>query len=727
MTKRQQTTFCRICEAQCGLHVTVEADRVTDIRPDTRHVSSQGYACIKGLKFEDFRTSKDRLQYPLKKTVDGYQRISWKQALDEIGSKVRQLRSDHGDDSVGLYFGNPISFSPLVPMFANGFVNGLNTGKFFNTGSIDCNNKFLVSEHMYGAGMALTFPDVDRTRFLMIIGGNPAISKMSFITLPHPIDRLKAVIKCGGRVVFVNPRLTESAKAVGEQLFIRPDTDVFFLFAFLHEVLARDAVDHQRIKAYMTGFDKLADVLATWTPEKAAAVTGISAEVLREMVSAYLAADGAALYLSTGVNMGRNGTLAFWALEVINAITGNLDRLGGALMGLGVIDYAKVLASQPQPQNYSRIGNVPSLLGSLPMGVLADEILQTGDGQIRGLFVLSGNPVLTSPNTQKLQKALDSLELMISIEIYPNETSRHADYILPGSHWAERPDIPFMFASFAGLAPRPWFHYTDRLVSMPGECRDEIWILARLADACNAPLFGSRVFQGLMNLGEHLKKMPIIGKQLTPAAERFLAIICRIGKQGSLKKLRRYPHGILREPYTDNNYLGKRVVTKDGKVNLTPEAFVRLAAERLPAIYQDTLGNSDTLLMITRRERFSHNSWTHNEPAFVKGRRQSNYLYMHPDDANARQFVDDDRVTVSTAVGSITVPLSITTDMMPGTVALPHGWGHQSAAGLSIASRTTGANANILASDGPDSIEPLSGMAQFTGIPVSVEKLSEAG
>ncbi|HEY9036778.1 MAG TPA: molybdopterin-dependent oxidoreductase [Pseudomonadales bacterium] len=716
------TTFCRICEAQCGLLVSTDGPHITDIKPDTEHVTSRGYACIKGLTFDKVRNSPDRLQFPLKKTATGYQRISWEQALGEIGQKVRALRKAHGNDATAVYFGNPISFSPLMPLFVNGFVTGLNTNKFFNTGSIDCNNKFLVSERLYGAGMALTFPDVDRNQFLMILGGNPAVSKMSFIHLPHPVDRLKAITERGGRVVFVNPRLTESAKAVGEQVFIRPDTDVFFLFAFLHEVLRRDAVKHETVRAHMTGFDELASVVAEWTPEKAEAVTGITAARIRELVTAYLAADGAALYLSTGVNMGRNGTLAFWALEVINAITGNLDRLGGSLMGLGIIDYAKLMAQQDMPQFHSRIGNTPSLLSALPMGVLADEILQPGDDKIRALFVISGNPVLTSPNSDKLERALDSLELMVSIETFRNETAQHADYILPGSHWAERPDIPFMFVTFCGLSPTPWFQYTDRLVAMPGECRDELWTLSQLARVCQAPLFGSRMFQTLMNVGGWLKRLPLLGGALPPAGETLLALICRMGKQGSLKKLRRHPHGVLRAPLTSHNYLGKRVVTADGKIHLAPSDLIQLAADRLPAVYADTLQHRDQLRLITKRERFSHNSWAHNDEAYIKGKRHTNYLYMHPDDAARLALAEGERVCVRSQAGEIAVPLAITTDMMPGSVALPHGWGHQNAKGLSIASTTEGANVNILASDGPDHIEPLSGMAQLTGIPVTVTR-----
>ncbi|MEO6027130.1 MAG: molybdopterin-dependent oxidoreductase, partial [Candidatus Binatia bacterium] len=710
------TTFCRICEAQCGLVATVDGDRILAVRPDTEHVVSKGYVCVKGLSIENVRASPDRLTHPLKKVKGGYERISWDQAFAEIGTKVRALRTEHGDDSVGLYFGNPISFSLLAPLMIAGFVRGLGTSKFFNTGSLDCNNKFAVSERMFGAGMALTFPDVDHTKFLMVIGGNPAVSRMSFIQLPDPMARLGAIVERGGRLVFVNPRRIESAKAAGEHLFIRPDTDVYFLFAFLHEILARDAVDHARVRAHMTGFDALADVVHDWTPEKQAEVTGIPAATLRALVTDYLAADGAALYASTGVNQGRNGTLAFWALEVINAITGNLDRSGGSLMGKGIIDYAKLLAKAPMTTRHSRIGQVPSLLDALPMALLADEILTPGPGQMRALFVMSGNPVITSANSSRLERALDALELMVSVEIVRNETANHAHYILPGTHFAERPDVPFTFLSLSGLTPIPWFQYTDRLVAPPGECRDETWILGRLAEACGAPLYGSRLLQAALDASAALGRAPFLGAWLQPLPERVLGWLARAGGQGSLAHLRRHPHGVLRPPVTGEDYLGQRVVTPDGKVHLAPDDFVALARERLPATFADERRQGGRLKLISRRERFSHNSWAHNDPAFIKGKRSTNYLYVHPDDAAPRGIVDGAFVRVTSATGEVVLPASLTDDMMPGSVALPHGWGHAKATGLSVASTTTGANVNILAADGPDGLEPISGMAQLTGI-----------
>lgn len=717
-----KTTFCRICEPLCGLIVEVDGDKITDIKPDKDNVVSQGFACIKGLSFEKFRTSPDRLTHPLKKVNGVYEKISWEQALTEIGTKVKQLRKDHGDESVGMYFGNPVSFSPIMPIIAMGFLKGLNTTKFFNPGSLDLNNKFAVNERMYGSGMALTFPDVDRTNFLMIIGSNPTISKMSMIHLPQPTERIKAINDRGGKVVYINPRLTETAKqAGGEQVYIRPDTDVYFLAAFLHEVLKRDAIKHARIKEHMLGLNELKKVVADWTPEKQAYVTTISASKLRELVTAYLAADGAALYASTGLNLGRNGTLSFWFLEVINAITGNLDKLGGTLMGKGIFDYTKILTKNPSPTNYSRIGNFPSLCEGLPTPLLADEILTPGEGQIRSLFVMSGNPLMMATNSNKFAKALDSLELMVSIEIVRNNTADYADYILPGTHFAERPDIPIAFTSMVGLTPVPYYQYTDRMVNPPGECKDESWILIQLCKYCDAPFFGSKLMQLLLNTCEKFKSIPLIGKHLTPMPERLLGLISRFGKQGSLKILRQSPHGVLREPWENDNYLGKRVHTSSKKVELAPADFIQMAKERLPKMFEEELTLGDKFKLISKRERYSHNAWTHNEEAFVKGKRHTNYLYIHSEDAKKLGISAGQMVKISNHIGVVEAPASITDDMMPGTVALPQGWGHQDCGGLTTASKTQGANSNILASDGPNFIEPISGIAHFNGIVVDLK------
>lgn len=716
----EKTTFCRICENQCGLLVTIEKNRIIKVRPDTAHVTTRGYACIKGLSMESVRASPDRVTTPLKKVSGKFVPIAWEQAFEEIGGKIRALRVQHGDDSVGVYFGNPISFSIVGTMFANGFAEGLNTGKVFNTGSLDCNNKFVVSQQMYGSPMALTFPDIGRVGFLMLIGSNPAISKGTFIHLPAPAKQLQEIVARGGRVIHVNPRRTESAKTAGEHVFIRPDTDVFFLLGFLNELLTHDVIARERISSNMTGFEQLCAVAAPWSAARQEKVTGIPAERLRELVGAYRSADGAALYAATGVNQGSNGTLAFWILEAINAVSGNLDRRGGSLMGRGIVDFAKVAARTKYRKFRSRIGNTPNFLGALPMGLLADEILTPGEDQVRAMFIVSGNPLISSTNSAKTAKAFAALELLVCLDMFRSETAENAHYILPGLHFSERPDLPFFFFTFCGLMPEPWMQYTDRLVKAPGECRDEVWILSRLAQACAAPIFGSRVFQGLLEIGAALRRIPKLGSWFMPASERFLELISLFGKQGRLSTLRRHLHGIRLPANQGESFLGKRLLTSDGKLALAPPDLIALAEARLESSFAQAMENRQKLLLMTKRERYTHNSWAHNDPRFVKESHGTNYLYMNPEDAQRLGLSEGQLACIESKVGSVVAPIVITDDIMPRSVALPHGWGHQSAAGLSVASQTSGVNVNLLAADGPEAIEPLSGMAQLTGIVVSV-------
>ena len=335
-------TFCRICESLCGLEVEVEDERVVGIRPDAQHVATQGFGCVKGLKQHRLFTSPDRLTHPLKRVHGTFQRVSWRQSLDEIGAKIRGLRAAHGPDSIGLYVGTAAGFGLLHPIFAQGFMTGLGSKSIYASATQDCSNKFAVARELYGFPFSQTFPDVDRTRCLIIVGANPVVSKWSFLQVPDPIARLRAIEERGGRIFVVDPRRGETAKVAGEHVFIRPGTDVFFYLAFLNELIARGGVDRDRVSQHMQGFEAVEALVDAWTPERVEPVTRIPAATLREMVGAYCEADGAALYSSTGVNMGGNGALAYWIQEVINAVSGNLDRSGGVLVGKGIVDFAKL-------------------------------------------------------------------------------------------------------------------------------------------------------------------------------------------------------------------------------------------------------------------------------------------------------------------------------------------------------------------------------------------------
>jgi anaerobic selenocysteine-containing dehydrogenase len=723
VSSRTQYTFCRICEATCGLEATIEGDRVVALEPDRDHVVSRGYSCIKGLRYHEIHHSPDRLRVPLKRVGDHFEQITWAQALDEIGEKTRRLVEDHGGDSVSAYLGNPISFSLLPPILIAAFLQGLGSRNLFQTGSQDCNNKFAAAERLYGFPFIQPFPDVDRTMCLVIIGSNPAVSRGSFIQLPDPVRRLKAIEARGGKVYHVNPRRTETAKQLGTQVFIRPDTDVYFLLSFLHEVVSRGGAAREHVDRTMRGFDVLESVAAPWPPERTAPVTGVPAELLRSMVVAYLQADGAALHLSTGVNQGSQGTLAFWIQEAINAITGNLDRRGGTLVGHGFVkDFPKHArkGGHTMRKDLSRVGKLPSVVDTFPAGLMADEILTPGEGQVRALFCLSGNPLLTVPNTDgRLERALRALELLVVIDIFRNETANHAHYILPGASAFQRPDLPFVFQSLMGVQPIPYAQYTDELVPMEGEQRDETMILLQLARACGSTLFGSRTANGFLGAWMSLGRLPLLGRWLGLTPKRFLALMARAFRLGSLDGLRKEPHGRLLEPHQGGDFLGKRVVTDDGRVDLAPEDLVA-ATQKLEETFETERAQRHRLKLISKREQLSHNSWLHNHPRFVEGKRSTNYLYMHPADAERVGVSSGAMVEVRSSVASVTLPVQLTDEMMVGAVALPHGWGHQQADGLSVASTTAGANVNLLAADGPEHLEHFSGMAKLNGIWVDV-------
>jgi len=723
VSTRTAFTFCRICEATCGLKASIEDDRVTALEPDHEHVVSKGYSCIKGLRYHEIHHSPDRLRVPLKRVGDRFEEISWEQALEEIGTKVRRLVKDHGGDSVSAYLGNPISFSLLPPILTSGFLQGLGSRNLFQTGSQDCNNKFATAQRMYGFPFIQPFADVDRTQCLIIIGSNPAVSRSSFMQLPDPIRRLRAIEERGGKVFLVNPRRTETAKQLGTQVFIRPDTDLYFLLSFLHEVLSRDAIDYERVGRYMRGLDALRKVSKSWPPERTEEVTGVSASTLRSMVDAYLQADGAALFLSTGVNQGSQGTLAFWIQEAINAISGNLDRPGGTLVGHGYIkDFPKHArkGGHTMRKDLSRIGRLPSVADTFPAGLMADEILTPGEGQVRAMFCVSGNPLLTVPNANgRLEKALAALDLLVVIDIFRNETANHAHYILPGTSAFQRADLPFVFQSLMGAQPIPYVQYTDALLPADGEQRDETMILLQLARAGGSKLFGSRIANGLLSSWIGLGRLPGLGGRLGLTPERLLALMARAFRLGSLRRLRKEPHGRLLTPNVGGDFLGERVVTDDGLVDVAPEDLVE-AAESLEPAFERERARRNELKLISKREQHSHNSWLHNHPRFVEGTRSTNYLYMNPADGKTAGVESGDLVEVRSKVASVRLPVRLTDEMMVGAVALPHGWGHQAADGLSVASRTTGANVNLLAADGPEALEYFSGMAKLNGIWVEV-------
>jgi anaerobic selenocysteine-containing dehydrogenase len=612
--------------------------------------------------------------------------------------------------------GSAAGLSFLQPFFVDGLLRAIGSRASYQVASLDCSNKFVVAEHMYGSPLLQPYPDVDHTECLVLIGANPVVSGMPFINLPRPLDRIKAIEKRGGRVFFVNPRLTETARAVGEQVYIRPDTDVFFLLSFLNELVATDRVARERVERFMTGYAQLVELAKRFSPERTAEITRIGPEKLREMVAVHGRASSAALYSATGVSQGTNGSLAFWIQEAINAVSGNLDRRGGTLVGKGVPFFPELAkrAGFAVRKDRSRVGDFRSVVDGFPCGTLADEILTPGERQIRALLVLAGNPLLSCPNAARLEKAFGELELLVSIDIFRNETGNLAHYVLPGLSFLQRADLPFLFPSVLRLQPVPYLQYTDRVLEPEGEQRDECQILLDLARASGGSIFGSRATQRLLEGG---RSRSIFGVR----PERLFDVVALALGIGGVRSLRRCPHGRLLAHTKPGSFLGRRVLTEHGKVDLAPRELLAATA-KLEDDFEAELQAGNHFKLITKREHLSLNSWMHNSELFVEGRRNTNYLYMHVEDARRLDLEDFEIARVSSSTGSVCVPVVGTEELMPGVVGLPHGWGHQKAAGLGIASRTKGVNANLLTPDGPGSLERLSGMAHQTGIVVEVRK-----
>ncbi|MEZ4215612.1 MAG: molybdopterin-dependent oxidoreductase [Myxococcota bacterium] len=720
---RTHHSFCRICECMCGIEVDVRDNRIEAIRPDREHVASEGYVCVKGTSFAGTQHSPDRIVEPMKRSGSTWQAISWTQALREIGERLRAIRAEHGGEAIAHWVGAAAGVNVVTPLVRRAFFEAAGSHAMYGNSSLDCANKFRVCEDMYGSPFRLPFPDVDHSGFLMFLGANPAVSGTSLFHLPHAVRRLRQIVKQGGRVVFVNPRRTETSIA-GEHLFIRPDTDVFFLAAFLGEILRARAFDAAHVARHMKGLDRLERVVAPWTPERQERVTGVPADTLRELVEAHRRADGAALYMSTGVNQGRHGTLCFWLQEAINAVSGNLDRRGGSLMGSsGLVDFAAEGRKNGQlVRRTHRHDGLPSIVESYPSAMFAADVLE-GPTPPRALFIEASNPLIVAPNPGgRLTEAIRALDLVVSIDLFRNETANLADYILPATTFLEREDIPYAIQSMAGNMPVPYVTYTDPVLEAPPGVRPEWWIWLRLADAAGLTLFDRPWLHRLLQWNARAFATPVLGRLALRPKTLISGMLRGAGLRSASRLMREHPHGVLLEPNRPGTFLGTdRVLTGDGRIELAPRELVEAAAD-LDASYARERASTDSLKLISKRELKSLNSWMHNNPEL--GAPATNHLHVHPVDAGRLGLEDGGWASVQSAVDTVVAPVRITDELMPGTVALPFGWGHETADGLSLARTRPGVNVNRLAPDGRDATCPLSGMAVLSGIPVSVRPAS---
>jgi anaerobic selenocysteine-containing dehydrogenase len=716
-------TFCRTCEATCGLEVDVQDNRVVAIRPDPAHVVSKGYSCVKGIHFDQVQNSPDRVTRPLKRVGSQWQEIGWEQAIAEIGARIRALSERHGADSFAHLVGSAGGANLLAPLYRNAFYKALGSRRMYGTGTCDTTNKFRVCEDMYGSPFRLPYPDVDNCRFLMVLGANPAVSGNTLYHLPQSVTRMKNIVKRGGRVVFVNPRRIESAQA-GEHLFIRPDTDVYFLAAFCRELIDCGGVDQARVGAHMHGLEQLRSSVEPWTPERQAEVTGVPAATLRELVGAHRDSGAAALYMATGVNQGRSGTLCFWLLECINAISGNLDRKGGMLMGQGMVDMARQVRDDGALMAHvDREDGMVSIVGLQPSGMLAEDI---ESGRVRGMIVEASNPLLACSNPDgRLDRAFAGLELLVCIDLFRNEVGNLAHYILPAPTWLERAELPYALQSFTANTPVPYMAYSDAVVEPPPGVRHEWWIYSRLAEAAGVTMFGKRWLAALLRLNTRLAHAGSAWlRRLALTPEKMIdGMLKQAGLPGRKAFLEQHPHGLLLAPNSGDNFLGtERVLTPDGKVDLAPAAYVDTFAARVESLYAEELARREEFKLIGKREIKRMNTASANVPRLVKT--PTNHAWMNPQDAQSLGLAEGALVEVRSDFGAIEIPLRISDEIMPRTVAIPQCWGHQKADGLRHAQQHPGVNSNYLAGDGRDNIEALSGMSHLSGIFI---RISAAG
>jgi anaerobic selenocysteine-containing dehydrogenase len=523
----------------------------------------------------------------------------------------------------------------------------------------------------------------------------------------------------------VNPRRVETAVA-GEHLFIRPDTDVYFLAAFANELIRTGGVARDRVARHMKNFEGLEKTVQAWTPERQAEVTGISAESLRDLVRSHSESTGAALYMATGVNQGRSGTLCFWLLECINAISGNLDRRGGTLMGQGLVDMAKQVTADPQMMtSYDREDGLPTVSGQQPAGMLADDILCERPDRVTALIVEASNPLLACSNPDgRLDEALASLELLVSIDLFRNETGDLAHYVLPATTWMERPEVPYALQRLAGCCATPYMIYADAVLDPPPGVRHEWWMYTRLADELGVTLFKNKAVSALAKSAARIAYSPI-GKRLPGPELLFDGMLKGGGLPGRKQMVERHPHGLLLPQNPGDNFLGTdRVLTEDGKIDLAPAPYVSTFETTVEALFEEEKKNAERMKLIGIRQMKRMNTSSANSPELV--RETTNFAYLSVEDADRIGVANGDLVEVASQFGKIEIPIRISPEMMPRTVAIPQCWGHEKARGLEHAAKHPGVNSNLLAGDGPDNIEKLSGRSHLSGILIDVRKRDAA-
>src|SRR6478609_4188392 len=707
---------CPFCEATCGLEVSYEDGRITKVRGDADDVFSKGFLCPKGVSLKELHDDPDRLRTPMIRTADGtFREASWDEALALVAEKLPPLLDAHGRDACAVYLGNPAAHGLAPTLYGRPLLKAIGTKNIFSASTVDQYPKQMAAALMFGTGTSIPIPDIDRTDFLLVLGANPLASNGSLMTAPDVRGRLRAIRSRGGKIVVVDPRRTRTAKEADEHLFIRPGTDALLLFALVH-VIFEEGLDAP--VEHLAGLDQVRELARDFTPEAACVATGIDAETIRLLARELAAAPTAAVDGRIGTTTQVFGTTASWRVAVLNAITGNLDRPGGAMFTRAAAGASNSHGQSGSGRGVtfgrwtSRVRGLGEIFGELPVATLSDEIETPGEGQVRALITIAGNPVVSTPNADRLNAALESLDFMVSVDIYVNETTRHADVILPSPSPVEKPhyDIPFYFFSVRNIA-----NFSPPLMDPPeGMLHEWETLLALTAIAA-----GQGPDADLEALDDFIAAEAGRVNGVEPDAslrgpERLLDMLLRAGPYDlTLADLRAAPHGI------DLGALEPRLPevlrTPSGQIELAPEPIVADVPRLRAAMGEHVNGG---MVLVGRRDLRSNNSWMHNLPLLVSGPERCT-AWLHPDDVARFGLADGEHVRVSSRAGSIELPFETTEDVMPGVVSIPHGWGHTAGgARLRVAADHAGVNSNVLADE--TLLDPVSGNAVLNGIPVEV-------
>ena len=693
---------CNLCEAICGLELQVDGSRILSIRGDEADPFSRGHICPKGVALADVHDDPNRLRRPMQRVGEEWRELGWDEAFDLAASRLAALVSRHGNDAVGFYAGNPTVHNAGTLFSIPGLARVLKSRNGFSASSVDQLPQQLASFLMFGHQFLIPIPDVDRTHYFLILGANPVASNGSLMTAPGVERRLKDIRARGGKVVLIDPRRTETAAVASEHHFIRPATDAALLMAMLNTMRAEGLFRIARPER-LDGLEAALAAIADVTSEVAERVTGIDAETIRRIAREFASAPSAVCYGRVGTTVQAFGTLNQWLVQLVNLVTGNLDREGGALPAQALIP---VTGPGTRRGSYgrwhSRVRGLPESGGELPVAVLAEEILTPGEGQVRGFITICGNPVLSTPDGRRLDEALASLDFMVSVDIYLNETTRHADLILPPASSLHHDHYDLLFNAFA---VRNVARFNAAIWPRPGDERYDWEIFNAL---------GARL-------------AVLLGREHTPMPPTAHAVAAMVGKGTpvhglTFDALAAATHGLDLGPLAPSLY--DRLETPDRRIACAPSPLLA-DVERFRAQVVNAARRPGTFTLIGRRHLRSNNSWMHGSHRLIKGKRRDQ-LMMHPDDLATLGLSDGQTVEVRAGAGSVRIPVQATDAVMPGVVSLPHGFGHdRPGTRLGLAEQNPGVSYNDLTDAA--AVDAVSGNAALNGVTVEVVPCGAAG